>query len=90
MITEEDLESATFIVSSKGKKIINIKDFEYRLKKRKEDKEYWYCMNNDCMAKLHVHPGSDTALEPRIINVIGGHDHPASNGKLRARFIVNQ
>ncbi|CAF3480707.1 unnamed protein product, partial [Rotaria sp. Silwood2] len=61
--------SLSFLVSNKGKLLLVLNDFVYRLKKQTNDKKYWICQENGCTAYVH------TDIDNIFIKSSGDHNH---------------
>ena len=85
-LSDEDLKTAKYITSFRGNRLVACKDYIYRRKMARAGKTYWSCINNDCMAKLHVTTGSEP---PEVLCQQGEHIHPAEYGATAAREAMN-
>ena len=90
MINEEHFGFALFSISTKGKCLISINNYEYRKKNVKADTEYWYCTEKPCKTLLRLAFPSDEDDRPNILRAVGEHDHRPTPGKFVARFLVSQ
>ena len=71
--------SLSFITSNKGKFLLVLNDFVYRLKKETKFKKYWICQDNGCTAYIH------TDTQNIFIKSSGDHNHLCESEALKIK-----
>lgn len=69
----------SFIHSQKGKPLLMINEYVFKLNKTTNTTKYWKCTINGCSAKAH------TDLNDKLIKTIGDHGHPSEMEKIEVR-----
>ena len=69
----------SFIISQKGKKMLNIDNFIFKLNKTTNTKKYYRCGDSRCTVTVH------TDLEDIILNIKGDHCHPPEPEEIQIR-----
>ena len=62
-------DNLSFLTSNKGKPLLLLEGFLFKVNKETKDKTYWTCRNASCRATVHT-DGSNTLLRAN-----GEHDH---------------
>jgi hypothetical protein len=65
----------SFMNSQKGKLMLVINDYIFKLNRESKTTKYWICIFNGCLSKVH------TALDNQLIEFINQHNHPSENEK---------
>ena len=69
----------SFINSQKGKLMLAINDYVFKLNRESKSAKYWICTFNGCLSKVH------TTLDNQFIQLIDKHDHPSEKEKVEVR-----
>jgi hypothetical protein len=70
----------SIILSQKGKPMIELNKYLFKLNRIAKIKKYWVCTFNGCLAKIH------TDIHNEFIRQINGHCHPAEEEKAIREF----
>ena len=69
----------TFVQSQKGRPLLVLNHYIYKLNKTTTTIKYWICSTNTCIAKIH------TNLNDEFLRTIDGHCHPAEKENVDLR-----
>ncbi|CAF2843341.1 unnamed protein product [Rotaria sp. Silwood2] len=69
----------SFIQSQKGKPLLVLDKYLFKLNKPTTTKKYWICTLIECSAKIH------TNINDHFIKMIGEHCHPAESERIDVR-----
>lgn len=82
-VMTSSVNSLSFILSNKGKPLLVLNNFIYRLKKQTVVKKYWICQENGCTAYVH------TDSENIFIASTGDHNHLCKPEALKIKQFRN-
>jgi hypothetical protein len=71
--------SISFIQSQKGKTMLILNNFIFKLNKTTTTTKYWICTLNECSAKVH------TNMNDQLIKIVGEHCHLQESEKIDIR-----
>ncbi|CAF2658677.1 unnamed protein product [Rotaria sp. Silwood2] len=71
----------SFINSNKGKPLLVVDDYTFKLNKATTTTKYWICIINGCAAKVH------TDSNNRLMKTVGNHSHLPEKEKLEVREV---
>ena len=69
----------SLITSQKGKLMLVVDDYIFKLNRESKTTKYWVCTFNGCLSKVH------TTLDNQLIQFIDKHDHPSEKEKIEVR-----
>lgn len=70
----------SIVLSQKGKPMVELNKYLFKLNKEGKTNKYWICTFNGCLAKIH------TDLKNDFIRQINEHCHPAEEDKAVREF----
>lgn len=69
----------SFIKSQKGKLMLVIDDYMFKLNRESKTTKYWICTFGGCLSKVH------TTLDNQLIEILEQHNHPSEKEKIEVR-----
>ena len=69
----------SFINSQKGKLMLVLDDYIFKLNRQSKTTKYWICTINGCLSKVR------TTLDNQLIEFIDKHNHPSEKEKIEIR-----
>jgi hypothetical protein len=69
----------SFVYSQKGKLMVVIDDYTFKLNRTAGTTKYWICTFTGCSSKVH------TTLDNQLVKLIDKHNHPSEKEKIEIR-----